>query len=1480
MPSPAFDESYASWLKRLSEMTYKNPLLHIPASRAHGKVLFPTTKDLRTAAKEDDIFDIHSLLPEDLKTFTASACKEDAIYLLLDKESRLLYIQRLAKDDYNDKGIQSLCLVSGYIDWDPINRKSTAHTPLLLAHVQLASNTSITKGRKFSLTMLTDWFINPSVVSLCQSMEPSFKLTGELEVDLEAIKQTIKDEGISFTEEDVNTLHIIKTSSSVLYQDLELNKKHAATHPIIDAIVEQNSVSFTPPSSVEVLSVLDADSSQRQAIAAVCHGNSAVIKGPPGTGKSQTIVNIIANLIAEGKTVLMVSDKIPALSVIEERLVQVGLDEVAVSIYREANTKKIAQRLNQLIEARQESTPVSRKEQRAAVINSLDAFSQAIHEPKDELCGRSVKDVISEKLLALKQQPTCNTFPTLTETEYEQARTAIDGLTPIWERFVLDSPWEIITGSLTAHSSQVDAWAHDISRLLNEYEQSLTRVLAVSPLINPNNLEWVQKWLEVSSRPEYESVRVLSENELNVLNTLLDQWQTRLEVVQAVSRLSKDTQISLSNICSQLQSNGISINPISINKLNEESQKIKKYMETTKMLETIYQLPTPFTWKHAHVFIQADPLHKLHPHYVLFAVENRATLGQMVNIKAQMLPFEQTLNSIFRPEIYTISPFEWKAAIDEIAAATILKRASKKAKTTYSQITNLCLSGTELATDDARHYCSLLHSYKEYQRQLQALLQGPLAAYKNAPAQWFTEQAAIYTGMIEAGWTHDELSVITPILNGLSSAQHVQASALLQDLNTYEDMEFMTRRDLSPIQIQTYVDDTQSLYQILYTKASSLLPFTFYELRTIIETVFSCAPAIRVALPSITTSTKDVLKAVISIRSTWGEESLIESTNNSRAVMSQWNTTAQSISAYQTETFSEHLNLGEFAVRGKQLIEKRSLVNDWQESNRISKQLDILKLHPFYSFLNEGSFQPVDFTKLLEKAHWERKLADVRAQDLTHIVHDNHRKELAKRELQMQEYCRDYVKKAFLDSLPTYEEMHAHHSKALILIKKEAQKKKAHISIREFSQQAGALLPQLARCVLATPEQLAKCISPENQYDYVIVDEASQLTVEKAVPCLYRAAHAVILGDQHQLPPTSFFASNDERDYEPEEGLESILDVSSTLFHTTTLKWHYRSRHHSLITYSNEYVYDKKLVVFPGVYNHHPQYGVTIHSLEDHQHKYSSISGNKGEAAQVLLRLKEILLGNPKASVGIVAMGARQQTCIQDMLAQIAHSDPDFYDLVYKEHVNLFVKNIENVQGNERDIILISFGYGYNEAGTVSYNFGPLGSDNGKRRWNVAVTRAREKVELFTSFPHSELAAKSGNAAKMITNYLELANTATLRNDIYADHQYDSPLEEEIAGFLMESDFVVHSQIGVKPYHIDLAIISPHDDQRYIVGVECDGATYHSHPDARDRDRLRQQQLESLGWNIVRVWSTDWWYQQDAAKKVLLDSIQEYIYKS
>ncbi|MGL6162419.1 DUF3320 domain-containing protein [Microbulbifer sp.] len=579
----------------------------------------------------------------------------------------------------------------------------------------------------------------------------------------------------------------------------------------------------------------------------------------------------------------------------------------------------------------------------------------------------------------------------------------------------------------------------------------------------------------------------------------------------------------------------------------------------------------------------------------------------------------------------------------------------------------------------------------------------------------------------------------------------------------------------------------------------------------------------------------------------------------------------------------------------REIVEHHASLKDWCAwMRRRSEALDC-QLGPLVEAIENGGVEPGEVADVFEAAYcawWSSAVIgeDEVLRTFSSPEHESAIQHFRELDTQFSDLTARYIAAKLAGQIPDPEDIKR--SSSWGVLRHELQKKTRHKPVREMMETIPDVVTNLAPCLMMSPLSIAQFLSAgQALFDVVIFDEASQITVWDAVGSLARGRQVIVAGDPKQMPPTNFFARSDDDpdgDIDSEGDLESILDeLIGASIPQRVLNLHYRSRRESLIAFSNSRYYDSSLITFPAPV--HPDKGVSLVRPEGFYAR-GKARHNQGEAKAIVAEIVRRLTSPDPAvhtqSIGVVTFNTEQQTLIEDLLDKARADDPSI-EWAFSEEATLepvFVKNLETVQGDERDVILFSITYGPDEAGHVTMNFGPLNRNGGERRLNVAMTRARSEMMVFSTMPPEriDLARTRARAVADLKHFLEYAErgASALGAAVHGSMgDFESPFEVAVARALQGKGWTVHPQIGVSAYRIDLGVVHPDAPGLYLAGIECDGAMYHSSAYARERDKIRQAVLEGLGWTLFRVWSTDWWTNRAKALEELHAALDQHLEK-
>lgn len=467
-----------------------------------------------------------------------------------------------------------------------------------------------------------------------------------------------------------------------------------------------------------------------------------------------------------------------------------------------------------------------------------------------------------------------------------------------------------------------------------------------------------------------------------------------------------------------------------------------------------------------------------------------------------------------------------------------------------------------------------------------------------------------------------------------------------------------------------------------------------------------------------------------------------------------------------------------------------------------------------------------------------------------------------------------------------------------LLVTTQARRKTGHLPVRDLFAAAQDVLSAIKPCWAMSPLLVSQILPADRTYfDLIIFDEASQILPADAIPAIVRGRRVVVAGDDLQLPPTTFFASQTVQDLDAEEaaaalegageslatGFASILDIADPLLGSRPLRWHYRSRDERLIAFSNLQIYaphHRELTTFPAATDEAPVRHVLVTAparaaaeSAAEGSAAAAVSGSASgatdgetsaaEVAEVVRQVIAHVEQRPTESLGVIAMGIKHAERIEDAVRAARVARPELEELFAETaREPFFVKNLERVQGDERDAIIISVGYGRTADGRLRHNFGPINQQGGERRLNVAITRARRRLTLVSSFGSADLdpSRSSAEGVRLLRAYLRYAESGgSDLGGAVPPRPAPNGLERDVRDALAEAGIAAVTQLGTSAYYLDFALRHPTRPGTFVLAAECDGPTYGSAPTTRERDRLRRQQLEIIGWHFHRIWSTDWY---------------------
>ncbi len=1548
-----------------------------------------------------------------------------------DFPAALTRLRRRVRTLYEDAGFWTLFLAVGLLRWSPVQRVSGQsgpevwESPLLLVPVNLEQESPVDP---FLLTLREDEEVqfNLALRTYLQDVEKVVLPEADLEDlfgTLEALELAAEERG--WQVERLCWLNLFSFPKMAIYRDLKDNEERIICHPVVQALagipqpdlgipiaIDRNAIDDRP--SRDIATVLPADSSQLEAVLEARAGKTFWVHGPPGTGKSQTIVNIIADALGRGKTVLFVSEKRAALEVVLRRLRQVGLEPFCLDLHHfKTRRGQVVQSIADELQRGWAPPSTPAPEVLGAFDlrrNALARYVRAVHTVRSPLnrtaywaIGRASRlpilhvhqeialdaaaltEARRAEIIHLAEQLASvadlaregHAFPwcgLLQRPFTEQARAELlerarhlDSAT----RTLLDTLDEVCSG-LGLRRPVTTEDAREFCSLLEKFNR--LPPLPSAWTVTKDVHSWIDKGRDaLAALLEFHELKRQLSTKFNV-----ESLESNTESQLSYDRL-RDLQARLSDLTSFLSSTDVLEQPVPIvldyrPLIQELSLALERALRCADALRASLGLGPCLTLRDVERTVcLARPLaqgRRLEPHWLERGV-SPANFERAREFVTQLAKCHDLRNSLLQ---------EWSEDLFSLEAATAWDIWQRRHRSpfrlfspSYRRVIRVLLRasrGRKPSKDKVFHTLQTLRDLRVLETSLEKLQQQPdltqfLGRYYDGLQ---TRTGETFEALELAEGIRDAFQTGLPqkvrrVLSGEVDADEKQlelAGALVEAWHELAGASDELRLSIHSLPgsaepPHTLVERLRRLEEALARLTAhwefllSLFPAaapTLAQLSDVVEDLARClaarerfrslAESLRHAWGWVPAEDPMEWERALSALDVWagitarvdGLESvptpLAEAGLNQPArpsparlaqVLKEWDDAFREVRALFQHPFplvagQKSFPAATFEELCQQLEAMQDRVDEVQRYLDFQRFRDALASHlsapAVDAILSVTDLPPEELPRAVERLVLSRWLdwvfdTDPALRDFRWEHHQRYLEEFRELDQELSKWASATTVQALSDKRANLVQSR----REVQILLRESRKRRRHRSIRWVIREAFHAMLEVKPCWLMSPLSVSHFLLPDHRFDVVIFDEASQVRPEDAISAIYRAEDQVIIcGDPKQLPPTAFFQARildavsdddkqddeDEAPYRPEG--ESILDDLDGALPSVFLRWHYRSKDERLIAFSNYHIYGGALITFPTPRVPGRDTGIEYRYLSNAVYERSGRRVNQAEVDEVCRLVRDHLeRSGTGRTLGVVTMNEPQKDAVLDELERQSLEDPSLRVLwdeaKWPGGEAFFVKNLEAVQGDERDVIIISTTYGQGPDGRLTMQFGPLTQAGGERRLNVLITRAREKVIVVTSLRPEDLRLSENSeqaGLRLLQAYLRFARDGTLPPEaVHEDEQrgsFDSDFEASVADVLRSWGYEVQPQYGVGPYRIDLAVWDPRDPGRVQVAVECDGATYHRLPTVRERDRIRQEWLERQGWRVVRVWSLDWWYQRKRAEERLRREVEDALRKA
>ncbi len=1557
-------------------------------------IVFPYSKKVLI---DDDGNEIHETVIEgDVKTNKTVS----------ELQKTLKVLRYRANTSIEEQGINILFLAFGMLKWRENDGSTEIFlSPIILVPVKLIIE-SITSPYKL-VPHEDEIVINPTLLYKLENdfgiILPEFDGTQDsISEYFDKCQKIVENKGWTI-ERDVNlsNLSFLKIN---MYKDLERNEERLCNNPIVSAIAgEGEPITLDKDISnydhdkkerpIDVFQVVDADSSQQDAILLSKQGVSFVLQGPPGTGKSQTITNIISEALADGKKVLFVSEKMAALQVVYNRLANVGLSDFCMTLHsHKANKKAVLQELANSISIERKKV----KEEALAQLEILQRKREELNEYQNELhtpCSALKTTVfeINGKLAKLNAVPDV-VFPIpevdkidtqelndkvylLRELEKTIGKRSEDYKDNVWRgativflsnelRHDIDSNISELVPLLTTLNDKVSSCCTSLELGFSHSIEGINQLLAFlkvakdSPLIPERWLtDDVEKHLATINECRKETT--LIKNNYKEISDRFNQ-----QIFDVDCRTQKTKLIECKNkACFVLRFTDDSIHIADLirsrQQLLDVSTDIEKIFVRASSLAEKVGLDIPYNLNGLNLFVEIlkvlIQIKEIKPTLNWFDKEKFNQLKQSLETRKKVHDdYSSQLQEVQNEFDKDILSIDCYPILQRFRGeyATFFRFLNKQYKTDIRAIQGFSRTGKRLSYHDAIDTLLQLKKLADDKKTIEGLSEQCKDDYGNyycgVNTQW-----PVLQNVVEA---FDKLFIIldkpSDRLRDLIINGELPVEEVLHFIEFFERIRIRDKYDLANNLLKENVENNNHYRSVLekiskgYDQSKDFVD-AFSGLLSLRkeETTYETLSVELDKLELYQEALKSMKKRQNELSSMFGKYYLgldtdwdgvcqaltfaenlkkcVEDCSLSRNCVNKICTEPESVefsgimlgeiseikskieeplswfcALFEDASRFNIMNLIDFANYLSSCKNNKHLLEEWVDYCSNMKKCVDAGLQPFVEQIETKEIETDYIAEAYLKRFYRLWLDKMMLQfpavrDFRGRIQEQNIHEFCKLDTEQFRIAQARVRERLVNRIPDFNSITSSRDEIGIL-KRELAKQRRIMPLRKLFMSIPNLISTLRPCFMMSPLSVSVFLEARSyEFDLVVFDEASQVHTEDAIGAIMRGKQVIIVGDTKQLPPTNFFATslNDEdfdvdiieEEKDEEAGAyESILEEAVTVLPERSLRWHYRSRDEHLIAFSNIKIYNGSLVTFPSAIEKAPDIGVEYIHVTNGVYDRSGKRNNMIEAKRVAELVFEHFKKHPERSLGVVTFSEAQQNAVDAAIRQMRLSNGSMERFFTEDKEEpFFIKNLENVQGDERDTIIFSIGYAKDSRGIMYMNFGPLSRDGGYRRLNVAITRAKYNVKLVGSIVATDidLDKTSAEGVKLLRSYIEYAQQgiAALEKEIHYNYglDFDSPFEEAVYDFLSSKGYEVVTQVGCSGFRIDMAIKHPTQSGKFAIGIECDGAMYHSSRTARERDRLRQTVLEDMGWNIYRIWSTDWIKNQKSEEEKLIEAIEK-----